>query len=119
MPNARLKNRQAQIPGGLTYFLPQTQWRPREHSSFQGITEALYYHLQANPRVLATLGWPLDMQFIADKVDEYNSEICQKMGWLEYIQAGGGQPGRPFPGVAAPVQSSEPRKACCGGSVHR
>ena len=120
MGNARLRNRNEQIPGGLTFFLPQTGWRPREHSSFKGISDALYYHLRANPHVASALGWPLDQVFVADKVDEFNAEFCLTMGWNDYITAGGGQSARPFPGGSAPPVPPQPAaRACCGGAVHR
>jgi hypothetical protein len=120
MANARLRNRNESIPNGLTFFLPQTGWRPREHSSFKGIADALFYHLKANPHVAASLGWPVDQAFLADKVDEYNAEICLRMGWNEFITTGGGQSARPFPGFAqAPVPAQPVAGSCCGGAVHR
>jgi hypothetical protein len=114
----RLKDRNRQIPGGLTFYLPATRWRPREHSSFQGIVEALEHHLAANPTVAARLGWPADRRFIEGKVDEYNAMLCQAQGWTDYIMAGGGQPARPFragAGAQAPgADPRTPRAGCCG-----
>jgi hypothetical protein len=94
-----LKDRNTQIPNGLTYYLPQTKWRSRSGSSFRGITEALYYHLQGNPAVLKQLGWPLDMTFIGNKVDEFNAKLCESQGWMEFIAQGEPGGGRvvPFP----------------------
>jgi hypothetical protein len=94
----RLKNRNVQIPNGLTYYLPQTKWVPRQNSSFQGIAEALLYHLKGNPQVAKALQWPLEIGFISDKVDQYNAKLCETNGWTEYItEAAGGRPaGDPF-----------------------
>jgi hypothetical protein len=118
----RLNNRQQQIPNGLRYYLPQTKWASRPNASFNGIVEGLYRHLQGNPSVLKTLGWKLDFNFLADKVDEYNAKICEKMGWGGYImevgeEAVGGQPKRPFPSVQQPqIRNDVPirKKSCCG-----
>lgn len=54
--------------------------------------------MQGNPSVLKQTGWTLDKGFIADKVDEYNAAICQKMGWTEFIEEGGGFVPTPFHG---------------------
>lgn len=116
----RLKNRQMQIPGSLQFYLPQTKWKPRANSSFGGIVEGLLHHLQGNPHVAKQLGWPLTFDFLADKVDEYNATLCQKMGWTQYIEEvtapAGGRGRVPFPtahssavnnpkGVLAPLKN--------------
>jgi hypothetical protein len=111
------------IPGGVTYYLPITGWRPRQNSSFKGVADALYEHLRANPTVLARLGWPLDKTYIADQVDAYNTKICEANGWSQYItdEAAGGRPAPPFraidPAAAAPALA--PATACCGRGVPR
>jgi hypothetical protein len=96
----RLKNRDGGIPNGISFYLPQSKWVPRPHSSFRGVTEALYNHLQGNPGVLKATGWKLDMNFIADKVDEWNAKLCETNGWSDFIttEAAGGRPAMsPFP----------------------
>ena len=121
-----------QIPNGLSFYLAATRWSPRPNSSFQGIVESLYRHLQLNPTVLSQLGWQLDLGFLSDKVDEWNANLCQKMGWKQYIQevapAVGGQPGRPFrrrpdpPAIASAGSVAAAAIAvastCCGGRRH-
>jgi hypothetical protein len=79
----------------------------------------LYYHLKANPQVAEKLGWPIDLQFCAEKVDEFNATLCEANGWTEYItdQAGGGRPaGDPFP-FPSVSQVSPLRKVAAGGAV--
>jgi len=124
-----------QIPNGLSFYLAASRWSPRPNSSFQGIVESLYRHLQLNPTVLTQLGWQLDLGFLSDKVDEWNANLCQKMGWKQYIQevapAVGGQPGRPFRRRPAPAPDPVAGRSggaiaaalpvastCCGGRRH-
>lgn len=113
---ARLANRNTDIPNGLQFYLPATGWRPRPHSSFQGITEGLLRHLQGNPAVAAKLGWELDYNFLAEKVDEFNAQICVTNGWKDYLAVDGGQPRRPFRGRLFEAVRSvpAPRSRCCG-----
>ena len=70
--------------------------------------------------MLAKLGWPLDLEYIADRVDEWNAAICEKMGWTQYITtAEARQPGHPFrAGIAvgpARVFARVLSATCCGG----
>jgi hypothetical protein len=114
----RLKNRNVQIPNGLGFYLPATGWSPRKGSSFQGVADSLFVHLQANPAVVAKLGWKLDRNEIADRVDQFNAQVCEANGWTDYIYtvAAGGQPGRPFQWGFAIVRPPKlAARRCCGG----
>lgn len=92
---ARLKNRQSQIPNGLTYIQAGTGWRPSAFSSFDTIVNGLVAHRQANPTLLAQ-GWSVDHAAVEDEVDAFNAAICEKMGWGGYITGG------PSPPISAP-----------------
>lgn len=98
----RLRDRNRQVPNGLKYYLPQTKWSARPWASHSEITDSLLAHLTGNPHVAQNLGWPLDRNFIADRVDEYNALICQQMGWVDYITPDGGQAAQvPFTSAAS------------------
>lgn len=101
----RLIDRNRQIPNNLTFYQPETGWRPRPYSSFNGIVQALVMHRQANGYLAAKHGWELDPIKVANEVDEFNALLCQKMGWTEYItQGAGGRPSPPpFPHPPMPV----------------
>ena len=109
------------IPGGVTYYLPLSGWRPRVNSSFRGVVDALYEHLRGNPTVLARLGWPLDKSYIEGQVDAYNTKICETNGWSQYItdEAAGGRPAPPFRGSLPVADANQfaPATACCGRGV--
>lgn len=87
---ARLKDRNVQIPYGLKFKLAKTKWSPHPYSSFDTIVRQLQQHLQANPAYLAELGWTLEYDFLAQKVDEYNAAIAKSHGWTSYIMEGEG-----------------------------
>jgi hypothetical protein len=96
---ARLNNRNMQIPNGLTFYVPELNWRPRQFSSFDGIVDALYHLILANPPLQAK--YPTDKTAVADMVDEYNAAICAQNGWSEYI-------GRPQ--QDAPIPKGSPQR---------
>jgi len=73
-----------QIPNGLTFYVPELDWRPRAFSSFNGIVEALYYLIQQHPRLADK--YPTDRRGLEDLVDQYNGTLCAQMGWNEYLQ---------------------------------
>lgn len=108
----KLIDRNRQIPGGLKFYLPHTKWSPRPWASLHEIAQSLYSHLQGNPQVLAQLNWPLDIRFLEDRIDEFNANICQQMGWGDYIQTaqGGAVPSNPFPLNPPPPPRSQFRK---------
>jgi hypothetical protein len=114
-----MKNRAISPPNGWTFYLPQTKWVPRPNSSFQGVTEALYHHLRGNPHVLKQLGWPLELPFIAEKIDDFNAKVCEANGWTDYIstEAAGGRPAvAPFPFPTAEGLRSL-RRVAAGGEL--
>jgi hypothetical protein len=100
----RLKNRQHQIPGNLTFRQPESNWQPRANSSFQGIVEALIAHRRANPFLAQQHNWSTDRAVVEDEVDSFNASLCEQMGWTDYIMAAGGQPAQ-VPFERRPAQS--------------
>lgn len=72
-----------QIPNGLTFYIPEVNWRPRQFSSFNGIVDAVYHLVLGNPALQAK--YPTDRTAVEDMVDEYNANICAQNGWSDYI----------------------------------
>lgn len=81
---ARLTNRQMQIPGGLKYYQPETKFKSRP-GSFQNIVDQVIAMRRANPALTKANSWPTDVNNVSDEVDAFNSAICERMGWLNYI----------------------------------
>lgn len=111
--SARLVNRQRQVPGGLRFYVPALKWTSPRNASFNQIVDALQRVLQANPAVAQKLGWTLDWNALADRVDEFNARICASQGWDGFILAdeGVGIPKSEPP----PASEGAPKlKKCCG-----
>jgi hypothetical protein len=104
-----LKNRNGEIPNGLTFNIPEVNWTSRRNSSFQGIVEAAVRLVEANPSLQGK--YPTLYSAMADMVDEYNAGICEQNGWTQYIvSAPGGEPvQRPFPEHNHHSPSTSPR----------
>lgn len=94
MPN-RLKDRNKQIPNGLTFLVPETNWRPPKFASFSTIVSGLIAHRRGRPDLVATKGWSLDYDTVADEVDAFNALICARHGWTDYIMGNEGEPPPP------------------------
>lgn len=117
-----LKNRQTQIPNGLSFYQPQTGWTPRPHSSFQGIVEALMAHRQGNAYLAQKHGWAMDRKAVEDEVDQWNAAVCAANGWSDYItETGPGRPVRsPFSSQDQPYQFppfQQLRQVAAGGKI--
>lgn len=85
MSYPRLRNRQMQIPNGMTFYLPEVKWRANRGQSFQTIANQLYHVVRSNPALAVKNKWPTDMLAIEDWVDRYNASLCLRMGWTDYI----------------------------------
>lgn len=83
-----LKNRQVQIPGGLRFLQPETAWRPRRFSSFDSVCDQLIAHRKANPYLIHKNGHTIERSQVENEVDNFNTRVCQQMGWLHFIQGG-------------------------------
>ncbi len=84
MPS-RLKNRNSQIPNGMTFLVPETNWRPQRFASFSAIVNGLIAHRRGRPDLVASKGWSLDYDTVANEVDAFNALICVRHGWNDYI----------------------------------
>lgn len=93
----RLKDRNRQIPNGMVFYQPETQWKAPLYASFNVIVESLIAHRKANPFLIEKNGWSVDPVQVADEVDAFNATVCQRLGWGDYIMDGGGVPSVPFP----------------------
>ena len=78
-----------QIPGGMTFYLPEVKWQARQGSSFNTICNELRVVILASPEKATRNNWPTDMPSIEDWVDLYNATVCQKMGWTKYVTEAG------------------------------
>ena len=83
-----LRSRSMQIPGGLRYIQPDTNWRTTPWASLDRIVDEVIAHRQGNPHLITTNGWSIDRKTVENEVDEYNSRICQSMNWMHFLQEG-------------------------------
>jgi hypothetical protein len=97
-PMARLKSRQKQIPNSFQFYDPVLKWSPPRGASFQVICDGLRTARAANPGLSAAKGLSTDPNVIAEEVDAYNSAICERHGWTDFITGSpGGAAQVPFP----------------------
>lgn len=80
----RLKNRQQQIPNGLSFHQPQTGWNAPKHS-FDMIVRAVIEHRTNNKYLVVKHGWSMDYRSVANEVDAFNAAVCLAHGWTDYI----------------------------------
>ena len=65
--------------------MPETNWQPARIASFSTIVSGLIAHRRGRPDLVATKGWSLDYDTVADEVDAFNALICVRHGWNDYI----------------------------------
>lgn len=95
---SRLKSRERFVPGGFTFYQPETNWKAPKMASFESIAQAIYRHRQGNPHLAAKHKWPMDLESIREELDAYNAKVCEQMGWKDFVQAPtGGAPAAFFP----------------------
>lgn len=80
-----LKNRQLQIPGGLSFYLAPIKWSAPKGGSFNSIVDALERVVKSNPFLAQKHKWPRDRKALEDWVDLYNATVCVRMGWTNYV----------------------------------
>lgn len=86
-----LKNPAKHIPFGFNFYQPEIKHRAR--GSIDQITRSLVDARLANPGPTSRYGWSTDYAKVREEVISYNAQICQRMGWTDYIlEADGGQP---------------------------
>jgi hypothetical protein len=100
----RLKSRERQIPGGLSFYIPQIPgWRPAPWSSVTSLAEQVLAVRQGNPALVAKHGWSLNIQQIENEVDEFNANRCASLGHTSFITNPAGA--APPPSFSKPSQS--------------
>ena len=114
---ARLKNRQMQIPGGLKFYQPETHWRPYPFASFTQIVQSLIAHRNANPALRDQHGWATEMGAVESEVDEFNANMCEQAGWIDYIQSPIGAAPPPF--FPAPSQMDQNKLSAAVGATKK
>jgi hypothetical protein len=93
----RLKSRERQIPHGLRFLQPETNWRPQRFASFMTIVAGLISHRRKHSDLAVQRKWKLDANEVADEVDEFNANYCMQMGWTDYVLTNEGAPPPPKP----------------------
>ena len=94
----RLLDRNKQIPYGLKFLQPETQWKPRTaFQSFDSIVRGLIAHRSSRPDLVQSKNWALDYDSVAHEVDAFNALICARHGWTNYISDGAGAEPPPKP----------------------
>ena len=91
----RLRDRNRQIPNGLTFLQPETNWRPQRFASFSVIVNSLIAHRKGRPDLVASKKWALDYDTVANEVDAFNGLLCARHGWTDYIMGNEGEPPPP------------------------
>lgn len=93
----RLKDRNRQIPNGLRFLQPETNWKPQRFASFATIVVGLISHRRRHPDLVAQKNWNLNPDSVAEEVDEFNANLCARMGWTDYIMTNEGASPSPKP----------------------
>jgi hypothetical protein len=83
-----LKSRDRQIPNGLKFLQPETNWQPARFASFNVIVNSLINHRKSNPHLIAQKKWSIDPEDVAREVDMFNANLCARHGWTDYIHDG-------------------------------
>jgi hypothetical protein len=112
-----LLNRQSQIPGGLRFVQAELRWQSQPWASFDVIVNSLIAARNAHPALVQKYQWATDYATVANEVDNFNTRICQQMGWGNYITAGGGGQPAPPPFLPAAVPTDQNALAAAAGKV--
>ena len=99
----RLKDRQRQIPNGFKFAIPEVNYQSAPFASFDAIVNSVTAIVTANPALTQARGWPASRNDVADWVDQFNAQWCDRNGWHDYINGRGeGEPPKfgPPPGAA-------------------
>ncbi len=94
---------------------PETGWKPRPFSSFEGIVQAVINHRKGNQSLLAK-GLSTEHREVQKEVEEFNVKVCQAMGWTGYIETdAGGSP----PKSQALSQTAQSGVAAAAGQIRK
>jgi hypothetical protein len=116
-----LINRNSQIPNGLKFYSPILKWEAPAGASFRQICEGYAMAIRGNGALARQAGLPMTMPAIEQAVDDFNTAICVKNNWLNFVQ-GGSESATPFPKAASSprLQRTTQQKlasVAAGGSV--
>lgn len=68
------------------------KFQSRPYSSFDTIVQDLMRQVRSNILISRKYNYPTDRHKIEDWVDSYQADLCEKAGWLDYIDVGGDYP---------------------------
>lgn len=108
-----LKNPQLSIPGGFTFYVPQTKWQPTPFSSLDSITNQLIAHRKGRPDLVAQNGWSLDPAVVLQEVTQYQVAVCVRNNWNDYL-LGGSESTAFFPPPTPPTLFQKARNVVAG-----
>lgn len=111
-----LKNPQLAIPGGFTFYVPQTKWQPAPFSSLDSITTQLIAHRNGRPDLVAQNNWSLDPATVLKEVTDYQVAVCVRNGWSDYL-LGGSEGASFFPPPTPPTLSQKVKAVAAGVSA--
>ena len=110
-----LKDRQSQIPNGLTFYEASTKWQPPKFASFETIVQSLIAQRKANPYNTAKNKLATDYQAVCREVDTFNARLCTANGWTKFVLDQGAAP--PPPKSLSPQHQSN--VAAAAGTARR
>ena len=88
---ARLKNKNAEIPGGIRFKQPQIpQWKSPP-GGFKIVVNSVISMRKANPGITKQYNLSIDPVVVADEVDAYNAALCVAGGYNDFVSQGGGE----------------------------
>lgn len=114
----RLKDRNRQIPNGMRFLQPETNWQPQRYASFDIIVRSLISHRQSRPDLVASKKWSLDYDNVAEEVDNFNAVLCARHGWTDYI-IDGNEGAAPPPKSQALLQQERSAIAVAAGRAKK
>jgi hypothetical protein len=91
----RLRDRGKFPPGGYRWYCPQTNFSITPWVSFDVAVGQIIANRQGNPHLTAVNSWSVDPTTVGNELDEFNTKVCQQMGWKDFITDGGPDPGPP------------------------
>jgi hypothetical protein len=84
-----LKNRNAPIPNGPSFYCPITKYKSAQFASFRTICQEYGMVIRANMGMAKAKGLPTTQSEIETHVDNFFSAICRQNGWTQFLQEGG------------------------------
>src|SRR5262245_35437368 len=95
----RMKSRQMPPPTGegWVYYDPISRWKSPPWQSFDQLAQLLSDYRTAHKDAYARAGLPIDFESCAEAVDQYNANLCARMGWSHLIDPGGPDPNSSAP----------------------